>query len=277
VPDPKSERELAFIRDLLIAPDWGERFAELIDQHVKLPEKGRALYLNVGTGGHALALLEKAGHELSLLGLDESNECLDLAQAKTATTKAAIIFKQQTGTWLQLEDDQFDLVLADGSLVATEALPEMISESVRVARSGATIAFSLTTASSFGEFFSIYWEALHNCGLLDHEHDAEELITELPTVTDMEEMARCQGLEEVTSWTQLEEFDYKTGAAFIASPLIADFLMPVWLRSLPEESMDRVIEEVARLIDEERHNADFWLTVKATLVTGRKVDLPLAG
>jgi hypothetical protein len=38
----------------------------------------------------------------------------------------------------------------------------MFSEIVRVAAPGATIAFTLPTASSFGEFFSIYWEALHN-------------------------------------------------------------------------------------------------------------------
>ena len=35
----KSAKELAFLQDLFIAPDWGERFAELIDEHVKLPRR----------------------------------------------------------------------------------------------------------------------------------------------------------------------------------------------------------------------------------------------
>ena len=35
--------------------------------------------------------------------------------------------------------------------------------------------------------------------------------------------------------------------------------------------------QVARLIDEERHDTQFSLTVKPTLVMGRKVELPLAG
>ena len=48
VTETKSEKELAFAQDLFIAPDWGERFAELIDEHVKLPKKGRAFYLNAG-------------------------------------------------------------------------------------------------------------------------------------------------------------------------------------------------------------------------------------
>src|SRR5215813_8157240 len=57
----KSDKELAFLQDLFIAPDWGERFAELIDEHIKLPEEGEALYVNAGTGSHAMALRERAG------------------------------------------------------------------------------------------------------------------------------------------------------------------------------------------------------------------------
>ena len=37
----KTDKELAFLHDLFIAPDWGERFAELIDKHVKLPKEGK--------------------------------------------------------------------------------------------------------------------------------------------------------------------------------------------------------------------------------------------
>ena len=36
----KSDKELAFLQDLFIAPDWGERFAELIDEHVTPPKEG---------------------------------------------------------------------------------------------------------------------------------------------------------------------------------------------------------------------------------------------
>ena len=124
---PKSERELAFLQDLFIATDWGERFAELIDEHIKLPEKGRALYLNAGTGGHAIALQERGGHELRWLCVDENSESLELARAKVATTKAPAEFQLHSLESLALEDDQFELALADGSLVAPERVPSMIS------------------------------------------------------------------------------------------------------------------------------------------------------
>src|SRR5713101_4171763 len=69
----KSAKEIAFLQDLFVAPDWGERFAELIDEHITLPEKGNALYLAVGTGGHALALQERV-RELKFLCIDENEE-----------------------------------------------------------------------------------------------------------------------------------------------------------------------------------------------------------
>jgi len=272
----KSAKEIAFLQDLFVAPDWGERFAELIDEHVPLPEKGRALYLAVGTGGHALALQERA-RELKFLGIDENEECLELARAKAAALKEPAEFRQGIVDALQLKDDQFDLVIGDGSLVAPERVPVMFSEMVRVAMPEGTIALSLPTFSSFSEFFSIYWEALHNSGVNDHETDVESLITKLPTVSEFEEMATGEGLEAVNSWTRIEEFDYNSGEDFLNSPLISDFLMKVWLQSIPKEARTSVTREIARLINEERHNAEFSLTVKATLVAGRKARLPLAG
>ena len=63
----KSDKELAFLHDLYVATDWGERFAELIDEHVALPKKGSMLYVASGTGGHALAMQERAGHNVTLV------------------------------------------------------------------------------------------------------------------------------------------------------------------------------------------------------------------
>lgn len=277
MPPSKSDKELAYLRDLFIAPDWGVRFNQLVDEHVTLPDKGRALYLAGGTGGHALALTERSATDLKLLCVDESNECLELARAKAITTEAAIEFQRDDLAALDLPDDHFDLVIGDGSLQEPQRAAVIFAEMARVAAPGATVALSLPTSSSFGEFFSIYWEALHNSGCFDHEIDVADLITGLPTISDVEEMATREGLEEITSWTRIEEFDYDSGEDFLNAPLIADFLMPNWLRSIPAESRERVESEIAHLINEERRNAEFSLTVKATLVVGRKVDMPLAG
>ena len=91
----------------------------------------------------------------------------------------------------------------------------MFAEMVRVAAPSAQVSLTLPSASSFGEFFSIYWEALHNTGLIDHEADVERLILALPAVSDIEELARNEGLTEVDSWTNIEEFDFDSGEQFL--------------------------------------------------------------
>ncbi|HYP52133.1 MAG TPA: class I SAM-dependent methyltransferase, partial [Pyrinomonadaceae bacterium] len=256
----KTSKELAFLHDLYVAPDWGERFAELFDEHVKLPGEGRALYVASGTGGHALALKERAGKDVSLVCVDESGERVELARAKAAAVKtgAQVEFRSGQLEALAFEDEQFEFVVGDASMVAPERLPEMLAEMVRVATHGATVALNVTTASSFGEFFSIYWEALENPGLHEHAPLVESLINELPTVSDVEKLAAQEALDDVQSWTNIEEFDFKSGEEFLSAPLVRDFLLANWLAQLPgENARARVLGEVSRIIDDERHEGDF--------------------
>jgi len=266
----KSDKELAFLQDIFVATDWGERFAELIDRHVVLPKKGRMLYLGSGTGGHPISLHERAGNNVSLVGIEENDESLELARAKATVVREPAEFRSGKLDELNLEDNQFDCVIGNASLVSPRRARKMLSEMIRVAVPNGTVAFCLPTYSSFGEFFSIYWEALHNCGLIEHETDVERLITELPTITEIEQAAEQAALEDITSWCQIEEFDYESGEAFLNAPLISDFLMHGWLESVDEDDREKVSREIARIINEERHEAEFALSVKATLVVGQK-------
>lgn len=268
--EKKSDKELAFLKDLYVSTDWGERFAEMLDENLKLPQRGRILYVEAGTGGHAMALLERAEDEVRMVCVDESEESLELGRAKAVAMNVEPEFRRERPDALSLRDNQFEMVIGDGSLVAPERISQMLSEMARVAVRGGTVAFTLATASSFGEFFSIYWEALQSAGLEDHGVEVEELIKELPTVAAVEELAAAAGLKDVTSTTRVEEFDYESGEEFLNSPLITDFLLRAWMQSLPDAAQTRVMAEIARIIDEDRKDIDFALSVKATLVSGRK-------
>ena len=270
----RSDKETAFLFDLYVATDWGERFAGLMDEHVRLPAEGRALYVSSGTGGHALAMAERGGTALELVGVDESEGQVELARAKAAAVEGAgVDFRHAQLEALSFEDEQFELVVGDGSLVAPERLPEVLAEMVRVAAPGATVSLSVPTSSSFGEFFSVYWEALAGSGYEEQAAAVGSLIHELPTVEDLEALARREALEGVQSWTNIEEFVFATGGEFLAAPLVRNFLLGRWLESLPDdEARAGVLGEVERIIDEDRHEGDFSLSVKATVVVGRKAE-----
>src|SRR5262249_27695742 len=179
-------------------------------------------------------------------------------------------FQCEAAHSLSFSDDSFDFVLGNTSMAPADDLRKVVSELVRVTAPGGTVAWWLPSASSFGEFFSIFWEALLNADLGDHSVDVEHLITDAPTISDLEQLAADEGLDDVQSWTTIEEFDYQSGEEFLNSPLITDFLLPAWLNSVPEAARGRVQEELARIIDEERHSGEFPLTMKATLVVGKK-------
>jgi len=267
--ETKSPKELAFLYDLYIATDWAERFAAVVDEHVELPKKGRALYVAAGTAGHALALKDR-DENLNLICVDENPECLEIAQAKAVAVRQEAEFQREDPTALSFKDDQFDLVLGDASLTPPVKVKSMLAEMVRVAKPGATVAAWFPTAASFGEVFSIYWEALTRAGLGDHSAAVENLINELPTVAGAESWADQMGLESVTTTTAVEEFHYASGEGFLASPMISDFLLPNWFQRVPEGDQNRVIEELTKIIDEERHDGEFLLTLKATLIVGKK-------
>src|SRR5437764_11421672 len=200
---PKTQKELAFLQDLYIATDWGERFSALVDQHVELPKEGRALYLETGTGGHALALQARAGRKLTIICSDQNKECLEIARAKAVALHQPTEFQREDVSALSFKDDQYDLVLGNDSLTLIWNLKDNLAEMVRVARPGGTVAWWLPTFSSFGEFFSIYWEALVSAGLDDHGVDVENMIPALPAISDVEKLSTEAGLERVASWTSL--------------------------------------------------------------------------
>ena len=144
------------------------------------------------------------------------------------------------------------------------------SNTIRVARTGGDVAVFLPSAGSYGEVFSLIWEALFNEDLTEHSAAVEMLVAELPTVSRIEELGKRSGLVNINTQMSTELFEYENGTEFIESPLVADFLMPVWLETLETDEKERVLKQLAQLIDTDLGNISFRFTVKATLLTGEK-------
>jgi ubiquinone/menaquinone biosynthesis C-methylase UbiE len=262
----KTQKELAFLRDLYIDGEWTLRFTDLADKHLVFSKKEeKFLYLNAGTGNHAIALRQSIGKNTEMFATSENKDILIIAQDKAAAVKAKIDFSMR-----RFEDESFDAVLADASFVRPADLRKFVEEAARVTESGGKIAIFTVTAGSFGEIFSFLWEIFFNDGLGEHGAAAEKLITEIPTVSQVEEIFAAAGLKNVASHTENEIFEYKDGAEFINSTLVADFLLPVWLKFLNKKQKEQVRRELTQLVDAEDGSLTFRFSVKATLITGEK-------
>jgi ubiquinone/menaquinone biosynthesis C-methylase UbiE len=261
----KTQKELAFLRGLYVNKEWTNRFTDLIDKHVNFDGEENLLYINAGTGDHAFALREKLSDETAMFATTEDEDILTIAREKAAAVRADVDFSM-----IRFEDESFDTVLADASFVGKAELTEFLEDAARVAKHGGTVGVIFVTAGSFGEIFSLLWEVLFNEELGEHGANAERLIAEQPTITQVEQMAADAGLVNVNTHTAVEVFEYDDGAAFISSPLVSDFLIPEWLETLSEDEKEQVTNKLAQLIDAEDADLTFRFSVKATLLTGEK-------
>ena len=268
-----NERERAYRFDLFIEPEWSERFDELVTKHVKTPDKGRILEVNCGTGSGTIARAAEL-KQGEVIGVDESAERIAIAQAKALTVEVEnCSFEQGDAEHLRFEDDSFDAVIADASLTPPSRLHAIAAEAVRVARRGASVGVTVTLRGSFDEFYSIYWEALHEVGLVDEVWDSlRALMTARPTRDDALEVLREAGVSDVGAHQRNEEFRFDTGEEFLVSPLVADLFLDDWLSIVPADRLGEVRETIERIIDRERGGHYFDVSAKALVVTGHKRD-----
>lgn len=258
----RTEKELAFLRDLYIAGDWTERFTNLIGKNLDAKNTGELLYVNAGTGNFALDLEEKLAEDAELTCVCENEELMTIARAKAEAVKSDIKFRAT------LPGERFDAVLADASFIRPAELKDFLAETADLSRE--QFAFFLPTRGSFGEIFSYLWQTLLEMDWLERSAEVERLITELPAVSDAEEIAENLGLSKLHTETKNEIFEFENGAEFVNSPLIADFLLPAWLGFLNEEEQDQVSERLAQTVDADIEGMSFRFSVKMTLVVGEK-------
>ena len=261
----KTQKELAFLREICLAEDWTKRFTDLIDKHFEFSDDENLLYINAGTGNHVFALREKINENTAIFATCEDEDTLVIARDKAIAVKSDVDFST-----LRFEGDSFDTVIADASFVRPNNFQDFIDDTLRVAKVGGQVGILTVSAGSFGEVFSLLWEVLFNEDLGEHGAAAEQMVAEIPTVSRVKEMAAAAGLVNIKMYTANEIFEFENGQAFVDSPLVANFLMPTWLETLSEEENERVTKSLAALVDNEDGTMSFRFSVKATLVIGEK-------
>jgi hypothetical protein len=258
----KTQKEIAFLYDLSVDADWTARFTENFDKKFKFSDEENVLYVNSGTGNHTLALHEKLGEEIGIYSVSENEDVNIIADAKAKAVNAKVVFSTN------YPNENFDTVIANASFVRPRELKNFLEKIVDL--SDQNVAFFLPTAGSFGEIFSVLWEVLLSDDLIEKSGEIENLINELPKISDVEEMAKSFGLSKLKTNTEIEFFEYENGKEFIESNLIEDYLLSFWLDFLDENEKEQVKEKLAQTIDASRDNMSFRFSVKATLFSGEK-------
>ncbi len=258
----KTQKELAFLRDLYVTPVWTERFTGIFDENFKFTSKKKILYVNAGTGNHAIELRRKLNKDAQFRTYGTDTELNAIAQAKAGIVNANIDFSAD------LPRETFDVVLADASLIRPKNLPAFLEEIIGLSEK--QVAFFLPTAGSFGEIFSFLWETFFGLNMLDNSAEIERLITDIPTVSKVEELATGFGLTKIEAVTKTEFFEFKDGTEFINSPLVESFLLPFWLEFLKKKEKERVFGKLAQILDADDGSLKFRFSIKATLVVGEK-------
>lgn len=258
----KTEKELAFLRELVIETDWTQRFTEFFDKKFKFGKEETILYVNAGTGNHAIALDEKLDDKTEIYAVSENTELRKIAQVKADAIKADVRF----GT--NFPDEKSTVVIADASFVRPTELKDFVARIIDA--SDNQVAFFTPTTSSFGEIFSFLWETLLEADLIEHGANVERLIAEIPTVEAVENLLKDFGLTKVESATEIELFEFAGSTEFVESPLIANFLLPAWLNFLTESEKEKAAKKLAELIDAEDGTLSFRFSVKNTLFIGQK-------
>lgn len=258
----KTQKELAFLRELAIENDWTQRFTDYFDKKFKFKKEEIVLYVNAGTGNHAIALREQLDDRTEIYAISENEDLKNIAQAKADAIRADVHF----GT--NFSDEKYGVVLADASFVRPNELNDFLVKLINSA--AGQVVFFLPTKGSFGEIFSFLWETLLETDLTEKGANVERLIAEVPTIEDVERLWKKLGLKKIESSTENEIFEFKNGAEFVSSPLVADFLLPVWLDFLTEKEKEKVSQKLAELIDAEDESLSFRFSVKNTLFSGKK-------
>ncbi len=269
--DREKDRELAYRYDLFVAPDLVERFDALLDEHLTAPTEGRLLEINCGTGGHviATALAMEAGE---VVGTDASTERIALARAKASAAKIEhASFVEADATALNFESSAFDSVVLDASLDDPARLSPTATEAIRVARKDAPVAIKVMLRGSFDEFFSIYWEALHDVGVDgDVWTEVEAMMTRRHTLGDALDVARKAGLRKAEPHVSKEEWRFEDAAALFDSPLMSDLFLTDALAVVPEARRGDVRGALGRIVEREYSGLNFHVSAKALVVVGIK-------
>ncbi len=265
----KSAKELAFIYDLYIVPNWREAFDAALEEILKLPKSGRVLDAGCGTGTFAFDLAVKMGDRGEVVAVEEDQERLKLALGKNSIKQLENLkFIQAPLDSISSLERAFDVAILDVSLFSPKQLQDdlelILSDLKKTCIEDATFILKTATRGTFDEFFSVFWEALFELDLETEALDA--LILNRVTVDEAENFVKAAGFRSVESSTIKCELLFDDGKSFIEDPIIESYFLDDWLSIVEAREHSLVKASIVEIIDRVREGEKFDASFKVTLV-----------
>jgi demethylmenaquinone methyltransferase / 2-methoxy-6-polyprenyl-1,4-benzoquinol methylase len=180
---------------------WRERTVELASP----PSAGRALDVCCGTGDLALTLKRRMGPKAEVVGIDFSDQMLDLARQKSARQALEVSYEAGNALELPYPDASFDVATVGFGIRNLVDLQRGVREMARVVRPGGRVAIlEITTPRRppLSWFYSIwFFRIVPLLGVLTRDRQAysylPDSVRRFPTAPALADQMQDAGLRAV--------------------------------------------------------------------------------
>jgi ubiquinone/menaquinone biosynthesis C-methylase UbiE len=257
-----------------VYPLFGQKFADLLMAGLVLSRTGHVLQIGCGLGTTNTEILQQTDAESRLIAVETTPTFIERARANVpAEYLGRRVFFRAHGLdgKLPFADNGFDHVIANVSLADLASPRTLISELVRVTKSGGELRLATPLAGTWREFLDVFSDVLIR---LRRPESAAALAAYAKSYPEPEALAKqleSAGSGSVAVETTHWELVFRTGREFFYAPVIELGPLARWksIAGKGAEVQD-VFLAVKEAIDTYFAGAGFGVSVVAGVFSGTK-------
>jgi SAM-dependent methyltransferase len=213
-----------------------------------------ALDVGCGTGFPLVELADRIGAEGEVHGIDPWAPAVARARDKILRRQVRNAFVHLgSADALPFGDAGFDLVVSNLGLNNFDQPDRAMRESRRVARPGATLAFSTNLQGTFAELYAELPAALAEAGVEDAAGRVAEHVATRTTIDRAEALLKGSGWKTVQVVERSFRMRWASGAALVGHSFIRLGFRPAWEELAPQDRRAQAMANLAHRLD--RHAA----------------------
>ena len=263
-----SRSEIASVVDELSF--WSSRFGLLLFNNIGIRRDIKILDLACGVGFPLFELAHVFGQSCHVTGIDIWKEGLNRARWKQREYNLSnVTIVEADGVKQPFRDSEFDLIVSNLGINNFSDPQEVLAETFRVARPGATIALTTNVNGHMKEFYDIYREMLSgNREYLERLRINEEHRGTKETISHMLKRAGFIVVKVVEDSFVMR---YQDGSALFNHSLTKIGFLDGWKSVVNPDDMPGIFEKLEeKLNDIAKKNGELRMTIPMLYIEGKK-------